>query len=907
MIDSYLWSKGTTALNSSHPSNWSSSTTQRTVGFFGQKQAYMACVFTFYLVHERSFQTRFAYYQLPFQLTVLSVVVAVLTMALVLERLTSAVLAICKRHILVTLRSPLTTIIEICYPAMATAVLLMLRSSDSDKPKQNTLRAGSGSEYICWSTIWATVFLSSNLKFVQTVMEEKESKVREFIQIYGASETAYWASHYLSIGLFAVVQSLLVCAVTMAFLGLSGVNNGFVTYVSLFCLIVCFEVSCVSTGILATSFTDSARASLFIFGTVYIVMMVPYLKAVHDVERGDSSRIGGWDMFMSPQSALVCGLDQLLGGFISPAAYDYEDISRCDTPQAVLYLLYLLDGLVYAMLGWYLHQIRPGQMGIPRRWDFIFRSSYWNKAEALQPRRKVWAQAQVFVPPQNQSDLFEPDDNDLPRLGHTSSRPPSRETLTPGRPPTDQLATYPSLGRLDENVAAHTNRPLHIGTHTRPAKSNESTIADLVRDTVGNENVNGINLNPQYSQVHGSEVNGRNIQGLKTSALNTSALDTSALNTSALNASALNASALNASALNASASLNMLGRSGGRISTTQSPGPSIRGTRERSKQGPAPGTPRMPLIIVDQVHKIYVTRRVSWQRLKNWVKRKLDIGLIQPPSGQHVLKGISFRVCAGQLVVFMGRNGSGASTLLSIIGGLQDATSGNVFISGHDIHRHVSAARRRIGYCPQTNFFLDRMTIGEQMSFAATLKGVPRHIANCDIEVTLRMLELYDKIDWLPHRLSHGEKKRVAIAMALIGNPRCIVIDDLSTGLDVLSRRVIWRTLRELKQNRAIVVSTHCPNEADFIADKLGVLEGGTLKALGSPLFLKTRFDDGYCLSLYDSGRIENLSSKLLSVIGDYSTDIVPASAYGIQLSYKLPYKCTRHIPTILQILEQKQ
>eukprot|EP01053_Blabericola_migrator_P008441 Blabericola_migrator_1__8440@NODE_43_length_16904_cov_225_701966_g39_i0_p1_GENE_NODE_43_length_16904_cov_225_701966_g39_i0NODE_43_length_16904_cov_225_701966_g39_i0_p1_ORF_typecomplete_len1843_score264_56ABC_tran/PF00005_27/6_2e30ABC_tran/PF00005_27/3_4e18ABC2_membrane_3/PF12698_7/8e18ABC2_membrane_3/PF12698_7/1_8e16AAA_21/PF13304_6/3e09AAA_21/PF13304_6/2_3ABC2_membrane/PF01061_24/0_0012ABC2_membrane/PF01061_24/3_8e02ABC2_membrane/PF01061_24/0_00019SMC_N/PF02463_19/12SMC_N/PF02463_19/0_038SMC_N/ len=311
-----------------------------------------------------------------------------------------------------------------------------------------------------------------------------------------------------------------------------------------------------------------------------------------------------------------------------------------------------------------------------------------------------------------------------------------------------------------------------------------------------------------------------------------------------------------------------------------------------------------PLVSVEEVHKIFVLHKLSFKRLMNWICLKLDVGVRKPPEGFHALKGVSFTVYPGEIAVLMGRNGSGKTTLMSILSGLLDASSGNVTVAGYDVHRMVTQARKSVGFAPQSTFFLDGMTVLEQFQFAARLKNIPSHIAACDIEVILKMLDMYDKMDWMPRRLSEGEKKRISIGLAFLGNPKVVLIDDLSTGLDVLSRRVVWNALREMKRSRAIIVVSHCPEEACQIADRVLLLDKGQLKCDGSPVFLKSRFETGYTLTLIDTEEFEDSRHQVSDIVLSRCPNASLTTPASVEISYTIPFTDAAHIRALLQDLE---
>ena len=197
-------------------------------------------------------------------------------------------------------------------------------------------------------------------------------------------------------------------------------------------------------------------------------------------------------------------------------------------------------------------------------------------------------------------------------------------------------------------------------------------------------------------------------------------------------------------------------------------------------------------------------------------------------SGHQALKSVDLEIQAGEIFALLGANGAGKTTMISIICGIVNATSGRVIADGHDISVDYRAARSKIGLVPQelnTDAF---ETVFNTVSFSRGLFGKGPNKAY--IEQVLRDLSLWDKKDTQIKALSGGMKRRVMIAKALSHEPRILFLDEPTAGVDVELRRDMWEMVRKLRENGVtIILTTHYIEEAEQMADRIGVIAKGEI------------------------------------------------------------------------------
>ncbi|MBT3141417.1 multidrug ABC transporter ATP-binding protein [Phaeobacter gallaeciensis] len=196
--------------------------------------------------------------------------------------------------------------------------------------------------------------------------------------------------------------------------------------------------------------------------------------------------------------------------------------------------------------------------------------------------------------------------------------------------------------------------------------------------------------------------------------------------------------------------------------------------------------------------------------------------------GFEALKGLTLDIEQGEILALLGPNGAGKTTLISTICGITSATSGNVTVGGHDIQQDFRAARRMIGLVPQEIALEPFETVANTVRFSRGLFGKPKDDAR--IEEILRKLSLWDKRKNAVKELSGGMKRRVLIAKALAHEPRVLFLDEPTAGVDVELRKDMWEIVAELKQQGVtIILTTHYIEEAEAIADRIGVINNGEL------------------------------------------------------------------------------
>lgn len=207
----------------------------------------------------------------------------------------------------------------------------------------------------------------------------------------------------------------------------------------------------------------------------------------------------------------------------------------------------------------------------------------------------------------------------------------------------------------------------------------------------------------------------------------------------------------------------------------------------------------------------------------------------------EAVKGVDFRVEAGEIFGLLGPNGAGKSTLIRMMTTLIPVTSGRALIAGHDVSLEADAVRQQIGVIPQALTSDPDLTLDENLSIYAKLYGVPKAERKRNMDEVLEAVDLTKWRDAQTKTLSGGMRRRLEIARGLVHNPKIFFLDEPTTGLDPVSRIAVWEMLNHLKKTRnlTMLLTTHYMEEADRLCDRIAIVDHGTLVALGTPVELK--------------------------------------------------------------------
>ncbi len=239
---------------------------------------------------------------------------------------------------------------------------------------------------------------------------------------------------------------------------------------------------------------------------------------------------------------------------------------------------------------------------------------------------------------------------------------------------------------------------------------------------------------------------------------------------------------------------------------------------------------------------------------------------VEKSFGDHrVLDEVDLTVSTGTVFSLLGPNGAGKTTMVRILSTLIPADGGSIQVAGHDMARDPGAVRAAIGVTGQFAAVDNLLTGAENLRLMADLRHLGRRAGPRRVTELLERFDLTDAADKPLSTYSGGMRRRLDLAMTLVGNPRLIFLDEPTTGLDPRSRRTMWQIIRELVADGVtIFLTTQALDEADELADRVAVLDRGRIVAEGTPAELKRRIPGGHVeLQFTDSGTLREAAAVL--------------------------------------------
>ena len=260
------------------------------------------------------------------------------------------------------------------------------------------------------------------------------------------------------------------------------------------------------------------------------------------------------------------------------------------------------------------------------------------------------------------------------------------------------------------------------------------------------------------------------------------------------------------------------------------------------------------------------------------------------------VNNVTFGVPRSEVFALLGPNGAGKSTTISLIrGDIQPSLrGGDIIVDNVSALRHRAQARSRLGVCPQFDA-MDTMTVAEHLHFYAKVRGVshPRH----NVEAVMRAVGLEPYADRMAAKLSGGNRRKLSLGIALMGNPSVLLLDEPSSGMDAASKRVMWRTLESVVPGRSLVLTTHSMEEADALATRAGIMAGKML-ALGTTDYLRRKHGDAYYVHVVHQhaphASDEDMQRIRVWILDNFPHANVESKVYAGQIRFSVPSKGSR-------------
>ncbi|KAG0651885.1 abc transporter A family member 3 ame [Hyphodiscus hymeniophilus] len=255
------------------------------------------------------------------------------------------------------------------------------------------------------------------------------------------------------------------------------------------------------------------------------------------------------------------------------------------------------------------------------------------------------------------------------------------------------------------------------------------------------------------------------------------------------------------------------------------------------------------------------------------------------------VENLTFGITRGEVFALLGPNGAGKSTTISLIrGDIQPSKNGgNIFVENIEINRHRAQARSHLGVCPQFDA-MDVMTVVEHLRFYARIRGVAEVEHN--VEAVLKAVGLQAFSSRMAAKLSGGNKRKLSLGIALIGNPTVLLLDEPSSGMDAAAKRVMWKTLAAVVPGRSLLLTTHSMEEADALANRAGIMAKRML-AMGTSDHLRRQHGDAYFIHLVAKSAPHTTDSEISAlrswVLKHFPGADIEDKTYHGQLRFSVP------------------
>jgi ATP-binding cassette subfamily A (ABC1) protein 3 len=293
--------------------------------------------------------------------------------------------------------------------------------------------------------------------------------------------------------------------------------------------------------------------------------------------------------------------------------------------------------------------------------------------------------------------------------------------------------------------------------------------------------------------------------------------------------------------------------------------------RERTLNPPA-DLKRIDALSVQRLRKVFPPRRVG-------------------ESTTVALEDVAFHVEKGQIFGLLGLNSSGKTTALSLISRAVLPTAGNTAVCGHSVLTNFVDASKHIGIVTQQNSLWDLITVEHHLVTFARLRGIPNDRIQQVVTGTLEQMDLLPYRNTIAKHLTSGIKRKLCVAIALIGDPEVVLLDAPSAGLDPVSRRNLWNVILRTMSSRAVVLTTHSMDEAEALCSRIGIMVNGQIRALGSKQHLKEKFGSGFELII--KCKVKENMEQQIDNLSRFVHSIFPSALrideYGGLITYEIP------------------
>ncbi|OHT02783.1 ABC transporter family protein [Tritrichomonas foetus] len=265
----------------------------------------------------------------------------------------------------------------------------------------------------------------------------------------------------------------------------------------------------------------------------------------------------------------------------------------------------------------------------------------------------------------------------------------------------------------------------------------------------------------------------------------------------------------------------------------------------------------------------------------------------------QALRDVNFSINCGEVIVIIGPNGAGKSTLLNTLAGAIKPTTGSIRIYGGEPTNHFAELHKYLGVCFQDNVLVGPLSIRENFELFGAFRGIQPDLLEESMSFFAETLQLTEMLDNRAENLSGGQKRKLCIALSLLGNPPFVIMDEPTAAVDVQARQLIWKTISSLKDTTCVVTS-HALEEAEAVSSRLFIVAGGRLRFSGTSTQLRSQFKCGYLL------RIEREDGTVGKVL-DLAKSFIPEAHLSDERPDTIAMPVDDVIPQFLKALTEKK
>ncbi|XP_076007941.1 cholesterol transporter ABCA5 [Genypterus blacodes] len=272
----------------------------------------------------------------------------------------------------------------------------------------------------------------------------------------------------------------------------------------------------------------------------------------------------------------------------------------------------------------------------------------------------------------------------------------------------------------------------------------------------------------------------------------------------------------------------------------------------------------------------------------------------------EALRGLSFDIYEGQITALLGHSGAGKSTLMNILCGICTPTTGSATIYGSPVAEIADGAEMKqlVGICPQFNIIFDVLTVEEHLRIFAAIKGILPADIDAEVSKVLKDLDMEKIMSAQAKNLSGGQKRKLSVGIAILGDPKILLLDEPTAGMDPCSRHLVWSLLKSRRAGRATVLSTHYMDEADILADRKAVISQGQLRCVGSSMYLKIKCGVGYHIRMSVKEGCD--SETITALVKQHVPKAKLSRQQEAELTFTLPFESMDTFPDLFSEIDNQ-